>query len=360
MVLRLSSFPNDVRASTLTGLATGTAAPILATDSRLIALAKLQAQLGGLTAASFTNPNWFINSDNSVNQRNVGGADITATGYMIDGWKLTISGGDAANGGPYQMSDYDRYLVNQPDIEWGPQCQVTTANTTTGLTTISSYVRDVYRTAGQWNTVSGWAYVDTGSCSLGLYATQNKGTSGGTAVNTYIGTQSVPNNNLWNFVSWSWQMPAVTGTVSGGNDYSSINFALSAGSNNTALTGIGPQQCFWNLALMKWEPSTTHTPWQKDPAEQVMRDCQRRYYPITNFQLDGYNGASNQNHPTIIFPSTMEAVPTCTITGTNTGLNATPTLLTGTTADRAVMQYVKSTGAGAFSSSYKLEFSNEL
>jgi hypothetical protein len=49
MVLRLSTFPSDVRGVVLTGLSTATNAVVAATDTVLAALGKLQAQLANYT-----------------------------------------------------------------------------------------------------------------------------------------------------------------------------------------------------------------------------------------------------------------------------------------------------------------------
>jgi hypothetical protein len=90
MVLRLSSFPSDVRGVVLTGLSTATNAVVAATDTVLAALGKLQAQLANYTlnaAAAITG--------GSINSATVG-ATTPSTGAFTS---LSATGAAALSNG---------------------------------------------------------------------------------------------------------------------------------------------------------------------------------------------------------------------------------------------------------------------
>jgi hypothetical protein len=357
MVLRLSTFPTDVTGTLLTGLATGTNSAILATDTELQALAKLQAQISALSGGATPNPNWLINSDFSANQRGYTALSLAATGFIVDGWKVNIVG-DTSAGGQATLVDADRTGTGLQNIRYGGNVKVTTANTTTGYTQMRQVMRDVYRTEGQYNNFSVWARSTTAT-TVGFYWYQFYGSSGAAAVQGAAQTQALA-ANTWTLCSWSWYMPSTNGvSVAGGDDYSGVYIPLSSGSTNSSALGVSTQASTWTFAAAKWETGQSRTPWLQDTAAKSIQDAQRRYYVANPYYFDGYNAASTVVHDTIIFPTTMDVVPTLTVTAGTNSLASAPTL-TSATLDHAIIQTTKSAATGTFSCSNKLEFSNEI
>ena len=85
----------DVRAAVLTGLSTATATAVVATDTLLVAIGKLQAQINGISASSSGSAfrNRIINGNFLVNQRAKSGTITLAAGeYGHDRWKAGASG----------------------------------------------------------------------------------------------------------------------------------------------------------------------------------------------------------------------------------------------------------------------------
>lgn len=88
-------FATDVRAAVLTGLSTATSAAVLATDSVLVALGKLQAQVTGLAASKLDATANAVSATKLLNARAINGVPFDGTSNITvgDGTKLPLAGG---------------------------------------------------------------------------------------------------------------------------------------------------------------------------------------------------------------------------------------------------------------------------
>lgn len=282
----------DVRAAVLTGLSTAINASVAATDSVLVAIGKLQAQLA----------NYLPKSNGS------------ATGLTVDG----LNGGQLA--GMRNAVINGAFLVNQRGV--------------TGTVTLAAgaYGHDRWKagSGGCTYTFSTTAGVTTLSITAGTLQQVIEGANIGTGTYT---------------LSW---VGTATGRINSGSYGASgtVSASLTAGTNQTVEFSTG------TVSYVQLEPGSKATPFEFRPVGTELSLCQR-YFNLIGASSYGiyasyYGAAGSSMSIPFSFPS-MRATPTTTINniGAWTQYNASSLALAANTNQTGYMTFtVTASGTG--------------
>lgn len=287
-------FATDVRAAVLTGLSTATNSAVAATDSVLVAIGKLQAQLANYLPRS--SGNVVINGDMRVSQRGTSFSLSTTSAYTLDRWAcFGVAGTVAAT-------------VSQSSGPTGFQCSLKIQRTAGNTNTNSLIAVQALETvnsisfAGKTAVVSG--YVKVGADYSG-------GAGASLGVRSGTGTDQAPAQafaggwtgwlNLWGVViaspTTSWQRFSATVSVPSTCTQLGIVFIFpptgTAGADDSIyLTGV------------QLEVGTAATSFEFRPYSVELALCQRYYEQISipNGGIAGVGSCVSSSAANMTFP----------------------------------------------------------
>ena len=259
---------------------------------------------------SKTGRNYIANGRLGVLQR--GNGPWSTGGYTADRWLLSL-GGDAATFSSIPLTVADTAEIGSPAAIRAASIQFTGGGGA-NYTFFSQRMEAVQNNTGVF-TLSFWARAYTGTPRVGCGYEQYFGPGGSPGILGNIGV-TTPLSTAWQFFNFTATIPSTIGkTIDDPYDYTGLEFWLSDGGNNAVRSGgIGPQTGGVVITMIQLEA----LPFATDYAdgEHVVQ----RYYWSTNFNMQGYNTAGNWDVQTLTLPTTMRAIPTCTLT-LNTGTN---------------------------------------
>jgi hypothetical protein len=290
------------------------------------------AMTGNLSAPSISAPqaigdNLIINGDMRIDQRGVAsGAGLTTGGYCVDRWqyqcnpvtkgtvaRLAAPPGLAALG----FTNYLSFTSNSayPTLaatDYFTFVQYIEADMLADLAWGSSGAQPV--------TLSFAAYSSIAGTFSGSFRSP-------TPYRSYPFTFSIPTANVWTPVSVTIPGDTAAGTWVTGNvlglavficfgvgttyggpagAWASVNYVGAAGTVNVP----GVNGAVFGLTGVKLEVGTVATPYNRDSLAKVLADCQRYYQVLNSPIICAYNGAGGASYGTLIYPTTMRAVPT--------------------------------------------------
>jgi hypothetical protein len=186
-------------------------------------------------------------------------------------------------------------------------------STSAQLSLVSQAIESVRSYAGQTITVLGWARRSSGSGNMAVEAAQVFGTGGSPSSDVLVTPQTVTLTSSFAPFALTFSIPSVSGKTLGtnGNDYISLNFWTSAGSNwNARSNSLGLQTIgvdLWGVHIKVGTHTTAATDLYKQPelGPELAR-CQRYF---TKF--DRYNVGIVTNGRILLsgFPTQMRASP---------------------------------------------------
>jgi hypothetical protein len=260
----------------------------------------------------------------NIQQRGAG--PWTATGFMVDRWRLTLSL-DTASASVVSASDSARALIGDES------CRYLLQNVFTGNAGASAFnefthsIEGVRRLAGKTVTLSFYAFSSVAGLKLGINGYQSYGTGGSGTVVIQTTGSSVTLANTFARYSTTLAIPSSAGQTVGtsNDDYTVLQIFFSSGATNNASAGnIGVQSGTVQLWGIQLEIGSVATPLEKPDPQQDLAKCQR-FYQVGAFGLQGYNSAGGSNTLYIPYQVPMRASPTFTIA------NVSPANCTGTT-----------------------------
>ena len=340
MVLRLSTFPADVRSVVLAGLVTTSSAVINAADSVLSALGKVQAQVSG--ALDGTGRNKFHNPLFNIQQRGQG--PWTTSGvYGPDRWLISFVG-DTASFSLVGLSDTDRAAIGDEEAANALQCVFTGASASADYTQVVQRIENARRLSGKTVIVSFWAKCASGTLKFGANLIQYFGSGGSPSAAIGINGVSVTISTTWTRYSISLAVPSATGKTFGTNGDSSTQLDLwySSASGNAAGSGsVGVQSGTVTLWGVQLEIGATATPLEKPEPGVDLNNCLRFYQAAGQIYWQGQITSGVSFATAISYPVPMRTVPTMILNGNFSSGFGTPTL-----AANAALLYVVATAAG--------------
>ena len=186
---------------------------------------------------------------------------------------------------------------------------------------LTQRIEGLPRLAGKTVVVSFWASPSVAGLKLGLTFTQQYGTGGSPSGSFNLPGQSVTLSTT-NFARYFliFNLYSMSGRTLGtnGNDYTQLEFWLSAGSTFATRSGnVGVQSGtinIWGIQCEIAQPGQTQpTPLEKLDYRIDLSNCQRFYQVIPACQSAGYTpGSGALTVPAVTFPTMMRAAPTAT------------------------------------------------
>jgi hypothetical protein len=254
--------------------------------------------------------NRIINGDFGIWQR---GTSFTIVQFGADRWINNLSGGTVTQ---------SRQAFAVGDALGSTQPVFYLRQAVSGQTLSSQFASTVQRIegvrtyAGQTVTLLGWAKRSSGTGNMAVEASQSFGTGGSpSAAVTAISPTTVTLTGSWAPFAIVLAVPSVSGKTLGtdNNDYLSLNFWTSAGSDFNARTNsLGVQTIgvdLWGVHIRvgTWAAADADLYRPRDPGTELAL-CQR-YYEVFSATA-GINGSYINGYS---FPVTKRAVPTITV-----------------------------------------------
>jgi hypothetical protein len=264
------------------------------------------------SSADMNAENRIINGDFRIWQR---GTSFTTAVYGADRWVNGLVGGTVTQ---------SRQAFAVGDALGSTQPVFFLRQTVSGQTLASQYANTVQRIegvrsyAGQTVTVLGWAQRSSGTGDMAVEASQSFGTGGSpSAAVTAISPTTVTLTGSWAPFAIVLAVPSVSGKTLGtdSNDYLSLNFWTSAGSdfnartNSLGLQTIGVDLWGVHIRVGTWTAADADLYRPRDPGTELAL-CQRFYEVIdaraatTGANVNGYS-----------FSTTKRVSPTLAVVG---------------------------------------------
>lgn len=352
--------------------ADGKSAPVSIADPPSGDSSKSLATTEWVLANARIGDNRIINGDMRIDQRNNGASGTGTQVYTIDRWYYnaaqTAKGGwqrtaSVLAGFPYQLvfSSSSAYVALAADwFHWQHAIE-------------ADFISDFAwgTTAAQPITLSFWVLTTQAGTFSGSIRNSTPNRS-------YVFTFSIPTANVWTRIVIT--IPGDTGgtwTLSGNGVGLYLSFNLGGGANyltstpnawgNGNLTGavgsvstVAVSGATFQLTGVKLEIGSNATPFNHPPLAQALAACQRYYYQFTNFNIAGYYSPSGGiNSTSIMYKTTMRAIPTGAIVGTPAYSNCSALSVVNTALDSFYASYTV-TAAGPFSTFFGASFNAEL
>ena len=301
---------------------TATAAELNILDGVTLTTAQVNA-----SSADTNSENRIYNGDFNIWQR---GTSAAVGSYAADRW-ITLGAGGSVSQSQSSFTLGETLGVNCPTyfLRLSISGQTLTshyAHTTQRIESVRSY-------AGQTITILGWARTTSGSGSFAVEAQQNFGTGGSPSatVSGISAAKFVPTGS-WAPFAAVITVPSITGKTLGANsdDYFSINFWTSAGSDYNARTNsLGLQTIsvdFWGIHIRQgtWTAADTALYRPRALADELAL-CQRYYEQARGGGVAYASSASAIQRFFVKFCVTKRAIPSISfsiLSGTGTGPNA--------------------------------------
>jgi hypothetical protein len=323
-------------------------------------------------AQSPTFRNRIINGAMRIDQRNAGASvTLNANGvYPVDRWRCDEVTDGGATG--EQVQDAPEGFVDSLKI----------TTTTADVTLSSSQYMLINQFIEGFNTADfgfGTANAKTITLSFWVKSSLTGTFAGGFDNNdnsrSYVFNYTISSANTWEYktitivgdTSGTWNTTNARGLglrfgLGSGTDFDGTVGAWQSGlkfSSSGAVSVIGTLNATWQITGVQLEAGTVATPFERRQFEQELALCQRYFYRWVNdtggvcfpFAMQNFS-ASAAYGKLIDLPVTMRATPTCSTSGTFTGMSsagAPTTTFTGTTIDSPTKQTL-STGQWSGSS----------
>ena len=265
-----------------------------------------QSTLGGTTNA-------IINGAFDIWQRGTSGFTTNAA-YTADRFQIVLVGETVAVS-QQAFAPAALGVTGFGESSFFSRYQVTTSSNAANVALYRTFIEDVRSLAGQTVTFSYYAKADSAK-SVSIELTQNFGTGGSSAVNTFVAKQSLTSS--WSRYSHTFTIPSISGKTVGTSSFLDLRFFLSAGSNFNARTDSLGQQ---NITFDSWgwqlEAGTVATPFKRNaPSIQAeLAACQRYYQNLvvpsgtTDFNFPVIRETSTQAAATYFLPVTLRTLP---------------------------------------------------
>jgi len=284
--------------------------------------------------------NLLINSAMQVAQRSssVTGVGTTVGYFTVDRWRFADAGSPVAVFTMAQDSDAPDGFSNSLKMT------VTTADTSVGAN-VSQYIDQFIEaqnlqhlawdtaSSGKSLTLSFWVKCSTAQ----TFAIDFVNEDNARYFNT---TYTVNSANVWEYKTISIPADASNGFNNDNGRGLRVRWSLVEGSDyagsiatawgNTEVRGGGHENTWvattsetWQLAGPQLEVSSEPTPFEHRPYADELRRCQRYYYALTddgtttNYMIGGVETSTAAGLGGLAFPTSMRAVPTATLLGTN-------------------------------------------
>lgn len=264
--------------------------------------------------------NYIQNPCFEVNQRGV--ASVSATGYVVDRWKLIITGTAC-------VASQQSFTLGQTDVPGEPKNYLRTVVTSSAGTGnrafISEIIEDVRTLAGRIATLSFYAKADAAK-PIAIEGYQYFGSGGSPSSAVFFTPQKITLSTSWTRYTLQFAIPSISGKTIGTDlNTSCINFTfwMDAGSDFNARTNsLGQQSGTFDIANVKLEEGSVATPFIVPRYADELQKCMRYLQPL------GTKTAANENI------SANGVATNTTVCGCPVALNpqmrTTPTLITPT------------------------------
>ena len=321
-------------------------------DTSVATTAFVQAAVNAAASGSVHNigRNLIHNPLFNVAQRGAGGFS-TSGAYGLDRWVqwMTL---DTLTLNQIAMNDTARSQIGDEAPAYGLSVLVAGNAGATSLSLVEQRIEGVRRLGGKTVTVSFWA-VGSAALKIGVSLTQSFGVGGSPSSNVSVAGQAVTVATTWARYSLTFTLPSTAGKTfgtTGGSDFTSLDFWMSAGANSAAASGnVGVQSgsfTFWGVQL---EVGSVATPLEKPDPRYDLSNCQR-FFCFAEAYHSGYNVAGGAIGTQAAFPVQMRAPPTIVFNDT-TGSTNVGAFTIGTFTARTAYMYVPvlATGTGTMS-----------
>jgi hypothetical protein len=317
---------------------------ILAADplptAPLGAATKQYADAGSAAAEHNVGRNVLHNGLMNVTQRGTG-PWTTNGAYTADRWIMGLGAGDANSVAIVAVADSNRAQIGDEAAQSMLLNQFTGAAGASNYAFFNQPIENVRRLANKTVTVSFWATASAAGMKLGVSVDQGFGT-GGSPSGAVLGSgQAVTLTTVFSRYTVTFTLPSVAGMTLGtnGNSATSLNFWLSAGSNNATRSGnVGVQSgniWLWGVQL---ELGGTATPLEKLDPRVDLANAQR-FYQVGALYFSAYSAAGIALAFSMTLSEEMRATPTMNFASPSfsnlsgaaiAALNATGFYVTGT------------------------------
>jgi hypothetical protein len=211
------------------------------------------------------------------------------------------------------LADTDRTAIGDESAEYGLQLVVTGVNAAGDYSQIYQRILDARRISNKTVTISFWAK-GSAALNLGAYLGQSFGSGGSPSANVVVAPTTFTLTTTWTRYQATVNMPSTAGKSFGTNLDSNtyLVMAMSSGSTNTALLGVGVQSGTWTVWGLQVEIGATATPLEsRDIADELYR-CQY-FYALGKITWGGYLVSGSVDAGASL-PRTMRTTPTVVLT----------------------------------------------
>jgi hypothetical protein len=236
--------------------------------------------------------NKIINGDFSVNQRNF--TSTTAFSYTFDRWLSAVLGTGTTT---FSAQTFTLGAAPVAGYEGRNFIDIVTSGQsgTNVVSRIDQRIESVRTFAGQTITVSFWAKAATGTPKIAVEMDQQFGTGGSPSarVTTYAGQVTL--STSWARYSVTVAVPSISGKTLGtaGDDYLSLNFWVSAGTDFNSRTGsLGIQTNTFSIWGVQAEAGSVATAFQTATGtlQGELAACKRYYLDTRNGTDQPFSG----------------------------------------------------------------------
>jgi hypothetical protein len=306
----------DAIDASLVDLKGGTTGQVLAKASNTDMDFVWAADAGAPTSLGFAaGKNVILNGDFRLNQRAF--TSLTCSGtdqYGFDRWLAVSNTGTVT----YSTQAFTAGAAPVAGYEAINFARMVTSGQSTGAAyaILSQKIEDVRTDANQTVTISFWAKAASGTPKIAVELTQNFGSGGSGAVNTYAGQATI--STSWTRYSVTVAVPSISGKTVGTSSFLQVNLWVSAGTDFNARTGsIGIQSATFDIWGVQVEAGSTATAFQTATGtlQGELAVCQRYYYRQTAdsaYAIFGNGQGENASGTYVYFkpPVTMRVKPT--------------------------------------------------